>query len=169
MPLAVNQPSDDIRTLSQEWDVLEPLMAGTRVMRAAGTLLLPKWPNEEQDAYSARLAVATLFPAYQRTVGVMSGKPFAKALTLSDDTPASIRAWAEDIDLQGVNLHAFASQMFAESFYGLAGILVDYPRMETPPEGRTVAQVEATGARPYFVRVMHRQIIGWQAAVERGA
>jgi hypothetical protein len=98
----------------------------------------------------------------------MAGKPFAKPLTLSDDTPAQIKAWAEDIDRQGVNLHAFAAEMFEESFNGLAGILVDYPRVTPVRTGRTVAQVEASGARPYFVRVMHRQILGWRTEVIAG-
>lgn len=179
MPLAVNDPSDEIKSLACEWDVLEPLMAGTRAMRAASVRLLPKWPNEEQSSYDARLAVATLFPAYRRTVGVMAGKPFAKSLTLSEDAPASVKAWSEDIDRQGVNLHAFAAEMFEKSFYGLAGILVDYPDtrprdengkpVSAKPEQRTVAQVEASGARPYFVRVMHRQILGWRTASEGGA
>ncbi|KGQ19919.1 62kDa structural protein [Lysobacter dokdonensis DS-58] len=162
MPLAVNEQSEEINLLACEWPVLEALQAGTPAMRNARMTYLPQWPNEEAASYTARLATATLFPAYRRTVNVMASKPFAKALVLSDDTPESIVTWAEDIDLQGVSLHAFAAEMFNETVgYGLAGILVEYPA-EVSSAGLTVAQLEASGRRPYFVRVMHDQILGYK-------
>lgn len=174
MPLAVNQQSIDVTALAENWPVCEDLMGGTPAMRKAGVLHLPKWPGETAEGYRSRLDTATLFPAYRRTVSVMAGKPFAKALTLSD-ADARIEEWAKDVDRGGVNLHAFAGEMFEESFYGLAGILVEYPDTRPrdaqgrpvigPMPARTVAQVEASGARPYFVRVMHAQILGWQVSI----
>ena len=177
MALAVNQQSSEIAELAKAWPMLEALQQGTDAMRAGGPKYLPQWPNEEEKSYRARIATATLFPAYRRTVSVMSGKPFAKALTLSEGTPASIRTWSENIDLQGVNLHAFAAEMFAESFFGLAGILVDYPDTTVRDENgqpvaqqpvRTVAEVQAAGIRPYWVRVRHNQILGWRAQLIGG-
>ncbi|MGY3265810.1 DUF4055 domain-containing protein [Lysobacter sp. HA35] len=163
MPIAVNEPNDEIKALRKQWSVLDALLGGTPAMREGGCHLLPKWPNEEQAAYNARLATATLFPAYRRTVGVMAGKPFSKTLTLKD-APPQIEAWAEDIDRQGVSLHTFAAEMFEESFHGLAGILVEYPRVgENAPA--TVADAEAAGLRPYWVRVKHGQILGWRATM----
>jgi hypothetical protein len=169
MPLAVKEQSEEIKNLALEWAVLEALQGGTPAMRKAGQAYLPKWPNEEAASYTARLATATLFPAYKRTVSVMAGKPFAKELTLSEDAPESIKKWSQDIDRQGVSLHAFAAEMFRETVgYGLAGVLVDYPSTIPVTNGRTVAQVEASGARPYFVRVMHSQILGWRSEVVGG-
>jgi hypothetical protein len=166
MPLAVNEPSAEVKAMRLEWAILEALQGGTPAMRRASTALLPQWPAEEQASYLARLNTATLFPAYKRTVRVMSGKPFAKALTLADAAPA-IETWAQDIDQQGVSLHVFAAEMFAESFYGLAGILVDYPIVDAgQPE--TVAQREAAGRRPYWVRIKHDQVLGWRAKVDGG-
>src|SRR6478672_13164360 len=105
MPLAVNEQSAEAKRLAEQWTVLEALQGGTPAMRAAGKAFLPQWPNEEAASYSARLATATLFPAYRRTVGVMASKPFSEKLALSEDAPASIVQWAEDIDRQGVSLH----------------------------------------------------------------
>lgn len=167
MALAVNEPNDEIRALQEQWCKLEALDGGTPAMRKAGKSLLPQWPAEEDAAYAARLSTATLFPAWKRTVNVMSGKPFSKALTLSDASP-SIEKWAEDIDQQGVSLHSFAAEMFREDMgYGLAGILVDYPRA---PEGgfRSRAEQEASGQRPYWVRVKHSQILGWRSKTTGG-
>lgn len=165
MPLAVNETTLEVRALAEQWKVLDALMGGTPAMRKASTFLLPKWPAEEDGAYAARLATATLFPAYRRTVSVMAGKPFAKALTIKD-ADERIETWCEDVDLQGVNLHVFAGEMFEESFYGLAGILVEYPRV--PPGGMTVAQAERAGLRPYMVRIRHDQIIGWRTGMIQG-
>jgi len=155
--------------MAQDWDMLEALMSGTRAMRARGETYLPRWTLEHPNDHVARLAVATLFPAYQRTVSVMVGKPFAKALVLSDDTPPEIEAWAEDIDLEGVSLHVFAAEMFAETFYGLAGILVEAPKAVEPKGGMvTKADQIQAGVRPYFVRVLHNQLLGWRVEKVNG-
>ncbi len=159
MPIAVYDTNDEITARRKEWAVLDALMGGTPAMRKAGQTLLPMWPAEDGKAYDMRLVTATLFPAYRRTVGVMSGKPFAKPLQLKDADP-QIEQWAEDIDLQGVSLHSFAAEMFQEPVaYGLGGILVSYPRV---PEGgfRSKGEMPAS-MRPYLVRVKHSQILGW--------
>ena len=177
MALKVNEQSDAVKTMALEWAVLEALNGGTPAMRVAGKDHLPQWPSEESSSYAARLRTATLFPAYKRTVVVMAAKPFSKELTLSDDTPGQIKSLAEDIDLQGVSLHNFAAEMFVETLgFGLAGVLVDYPDTRAkddkgqpkPGPQRTVAQVEAEGLRPYFVRVRHDQILGWRTALVGG-
>jgi hypothetical protein len=145
-------------------------MAGTAAMRKAGDKLLPKWPNEDPEAYKARKAQATLFPAFRRTVSVMAGKPFSKAITLGEDVPPQIAEWAEDIDREGVNLHVFSAEVFAEALaYGLAGILVEAPKaVETGARVATRADQNAAGMRPYFVRVMHGQILGWRIETING-
>ncbi len=165
MPDAVNAPSAAVAAMAVEWPMLEALMGGTARMRAEGERLLPRWPGEELESYRARLGTATLFPALRRTVSAMTGKPFAKPLTLGAETPAQVAAWADDIDLEGVSLHVFAAEMFAEALtYGLAGILVEAPR---GPAG-TLADQAAAGVRPYFLRVMHGQILGWRTEVVSG-
>jgi hypothetical protein len=170
MATAVNDRSAEATALAEDHPMLEALMKGTRAMRGAAEQMLPKWPNEEPTSYAARKSTATLFPAYRRTVSVMSGKPFSKEAVLSDDTPEQIKLWAEDIDREGVSLHVFAQEMFGEGFYGLAGILVEAPK---PPEPTgavvTVADEKAAGIRPYFVRVMHGQILGWRVSTINGA
>src|SRR6185312_10730750 len=113
MALKVHEQSAQIATLTADWQLVADLLGGTRTMRAAGKVRLPQWPNESADSYQARLSTATLFPALARTLGVMAGKPFSKALTYGDDVPARIREWCDDADLQGANLHAFAADLLA--------------------------------------------------------
>lgn len=170
MTATVDALSPSISAMGKAWGVTEPLMGGTEAMREAKTLL-PKWPKEEDDAYKARLATATLFPAFRRTVSVMVGKPFSKALMLGDDVPAQIVEWAEDIDREGVNLHVLCAEMMGEALaHGLCGVLVEAPK-QAGGTGRvqTKAEQQQAGMRPYFVRVMHRQILGYRIASANGA
>jgi hypothetical protein len=169
---AVDHVSDAVKALQAEWAVTEPLMKGTLAMREASTALLPQWPNEAVEAYGARKKTATLFPAYRRTVSVMAGKPFSKEIVLDKTVPARLVEFAQDIDMQGTNLHAFAAGMLTEAMaHGLCGILVDAPKQPptTSPRGPTVAEQKAQGVRPYFVRVNHSQLLGWKIRAGNGA
>lgn len=176
MPIAVNERSAEVSGLASQWPMLEALMNGTAAMRAGDGAFLPKFPNEEPDAHGARIARATLFPAFRRTVSVMAGKPFSKPLTFSEATPVEIKGvtsaagqreqagWADDIDREGVNLHTFASEMMVEALaYGLCGILVEAPKpIDTGKPVITRQDEKDNGVRPYFVRVRHDQILGWR-------
>ena len=143
-------------------DLAKALLGGTSAMRAAGERYLPKWPNEQQESYSCRLAVSTLFPAYGRTVETLTGKPFSQPVTVNDDVPGVIRALLPAIDSEGRNLDAFAAQALEVALgYGLAGILVDFPRMDGV---KTLADQRNRGARPYFVLIKPEAIVGWRVA-----
>lgn len=163
----VSKKSDAVAAMSDDWDLVAALMGGTAAMRRAGKTHLPQWPAEEDAAYKARLATATLFPAYSRTVSVLTGKPFSKPITIGEDVPERIKGWLENIDLEGRNLHAFAADLCSEALgYGLCGILVDCP----PAQGaRTVADEKRAGVRPYFVHVRHDAILGWRAEKRGGS
>lgn len=161
MAQKVQHQSSEVTTLAANWPIVEALQGGTASMRAAGTSFLPKWTGEEKESYDARLSTATLFPAFNRTVSVMSGKPFSKQLTIGEDAPAKIRAWADDIDMQGNSLHTFAAALMDEVLaFGLAGVLVDHPKVDG---ARTRADERAIGARPYFLAIKHNQILGWKS------
>lgn len=167
MTLKVNEQTAAVKAMAENWPIAEALLGGTKAMRDASRSFLPMWPNEDDEAYKARLASATLFPAFARTLGVMAGKPFAKQLTFGEDVPAKIRSWCDDCDREGRNLHTFASEMLAEALgYGLGGVLVDFPRAEGL---RTRAEEVAAGVRPYMVKIRHDQILGWRVGTVNGA
>lgn len=164
---AVRKQSAAVAEMSVHWPLIRALLGGTAEMRKAGKTYLPRWPNEDQQSYDARLKVATLFPAFKRTVEVLAGKPFSKPLTIGDDVPAKIKAWCEDIDMQGRNLHAFAASQCEEALRpGLSGILVDYPKTEGV---RTIAEEAAAGVRPYFVHILAENILGCRSQRVNGA
>lgn len=152
---AINQQNDTVKRMAEAWAVIDPLMGGTQAMRKAGKTLLPQQPREDDEDYKYRLGTATLFPAYQRTCTVMSGKPFSKQMTINEDVPPKVKALLPDIDGQGRSIHAFASQLFAEALsHGFGGVLVDFPA-----EG---------GQRPYWTHYAHDSILGWRLDTSEG-
>ncbi len=168
MALKVQDQSAEVKAMAGNWHIAESLLGGTAAMRAAGTAYLPKWPNEDQESYAARLATATLFPAMARTISVMGGKPFAKQVVLSEDVPPKISAWCENCDQQGNNFHSFLADVMAEQLgFGLCGVLVDYSKK--PAEVKTQAEEAALGLRPYMVFIRHHQILGWKAERRDGS
>lgn len=162
----VATPSAAVAAQQADLELVQTLMGGTRAMREAGEKYLPRWPNEDVRAHSARVECAVLFPAYDRTVSTLASKPFSKPITIGEDVPARIRAWCENIDLQGRNLHVFCADVFRHALgEGLAGILVEYPRADGV---RTRADERARNLRPYFVAVRKADILGWRSAVVDG-
>src|SRR3546814_14604575 len=77
-------------------------------MREAGELRLPREPGESLEAYRIRLHRTVLFNGLGRAVQTLSGKPFAKPATLSDDADPRLRALARDLDFGGRDLSGFA-------------------------------------------------------------
>lgn len=160
--MSVRDPTAAVEAMAGPWQLVTDLLGGTDAMRAAGKERLPQWQGEPDEAYRTRLSIATLFPAFARTVDVLTGKPFSKPVTLSDDVPARVREWADDVDLQGRDLHAFAAHICGHAVgYGWAGILVDVQQADGV---RTVADERARGLRPYFVDVHARNLLGWRSA-----
>ncbi len=153
--------SDEITAMAVEWAPITAILGGTRAMREARTVYLPQNTAESEVNYSGRLKRSTLFPGFRRTVGTLSAKPFSDPLKLQDDVPAQLKVYAEDIDLEGRNLQAFAHDVFGTALaYGLSHILVDYPPTLT---NQTLADQRSSGARPYFVHIRPYQILGWKS------
>lgn len=142
--------------------MITALLGGTAAMRKAGKTYLPRWPNEEDAFYQNRLAVATLFPAFSRTVEVLSGKPFSRPVTWDETVvPARIREMFTDIDLQGTNLHSFLADICEEAMaYGLCGILVEHPPADKP---LSLAEERQRGLRPYFVKVTANSLLDYES------
>jgi len=158
---SVAKPSKAVLKLREDWDLVTKLLGGTTAMREASTKYLPKWPNEEDDSYSARLKTATLFPAFKRTAVTLSSKPFSKPITIGDDVPPAVKSLLDDVTTSGVNLDTFAADiMFTAMSYGLCGMLAEYPKR--PIEAVTIADEKALKLRPYLAKVHPESLLGWR-------
>lgn len=159
MATKVNEVDAPIARMQADWAVIDALLGGTPAMRKAGNTLLPQQPRESDDDYKYRLSTSTLFPAFERTLAVMAGKPFSKEITVADSVSGQVIGLLPSIDDKGTSLHAFASRAFREMVsHGFGGILVDHTK--TDGQARTLADAKSMGARPYWVHYKHGQILG---------
>lgn len=167
MALQVQDRDPRLDAMAKHWPKIDALLGGTFEMRAAKTAHLPKQPNESEADYEYRLSTSTLFPAFERTSGVMAGKPFAKELT-QHGVPKAVEAFLGNIDGEGRSLHSFASEVFITTAiqYGIGGILVDFTK--TDGEAKTVADEQRLGVRPYWVHIKHEQILGYKTEMQGG-
>lgn len=174
-------------TTSAAYDVMEPrwalmdaLLGGTDAMRAAGERFCPKHEEETDLSYEARLAGAVLYNMTEQTLDSLAGKPFSAPIKLSKDVPAIIAGtpenpaagFADDIDLQGNNLHVFCRKWFREGLAkAFCHVLVDLPPPAAPAvEGqpRTLADDRREGRRPFWVLVKPEAVLFARAEVVNG-
>jgi hypothetical protein len=148
------------------------LMGGTWAMRKARQKYLPKEEAESQKAYENRLSRTTLFNAFAKTVGDMTGKVFAKEIAIKDNVPNEIKQFVEDIDLTGRHLNVFAHDVFLDGIITGGGyILVDLPPSVVRDDGATatLADEAAAGLRPFMVYIPIENLIGWKSSIINGA
>lgn len=161
----VSSPNAAWHAMAPDWELIADLLGGTRAMRAAGERWLPREPKESLEAYRIRLSRTVLFNGLGRAVQTLSGKPFAKPVTVADGTDPRLRALCQDLDLGGRDLTTFARDVLRAALTdGVTHILVDYP--EAARFGETLHDERVRGARPYFVHIPARDLIGWR--VDRG-
>lgn len=157
----------EVKAMQEDWSRCAALLGGTNAMRSAAKTYLPQFPNEPDDNYKKRLAVSVLFPAYLRTVDTLAGKPFSKAITVSEDLSPKLKDYLDDVDGKGQNLHAFSRSVFHTGLgFGLGGILVDWPAVKRAPGAPPLSQADekAMNLRPYFVQIRPTQLLDCQVA-----
>lgn len=160
-----------VEDMREDWAIVDPLMGGTRAMRAAGEELLTRWPDEEKDAYQKRLDRSTLFPAYSETVKNNTGRVFAEPIVLGEDVPPALQELTQDFDRQGNNMQVWAKSYFSQALsHGLCHALAEYPNIKPKGDAELVtrADAQAVKARPYAIMIRPQQVIGWLSSNEGG-
>lgn len=161
MTNSVAQQSPEIQAMLEASAPCRDLMKGGRHMREKGEQYLPKFPQETDDDYDARLASTWLFDGVGKTIEDLSGKVFETPVTLSE-TNTDLDFWAYNVDLQGRDLAQFARDVFDQAqASGISFIMVD-----APARGElTRAQAQAGNFRPYFVSLSLEELLGYKTAV----
>lgn len=148
-----------------EWGMLRSLLGGTRAMRDAGQVFLPKEQAEKDPAYNNRLNRSFLFNAFKDTIIKVGNKPFTKPVTLQGDLPDQrLKDIEDDVDLQGTTVTEYSKKILKSALtYGIVHTFVDFPVV---PEGISLAEENEINARPFWRIVEAPDLIGWQ--FERG-
>lgn len=151
--------------MSAAWFSIDCVVGGTAFFRTNASTLLPREPQELEDAWKRRVSHATLSPYTVRIAEQAAGLILRKGIVLSNKTQdADVdpywEEFADSIDGRSTDLIAFARRVLISSLlYGHAGILVDYPTREAAP---SLQAERLAGIRPYFSFVDCKQIIGWR-------
>lgn len=155
-------PSSDYAAMAPYWSMVETLLEGASAVRKVEAYL-PQFPNESLANYKYRLKNAKFTNIYRDVVENLAAKPFTKEVRLTgDDYSPAIKALVEDVDGSGNHLHAFATTFFFRAVNdAIDWILVDYPSM---PEGATLADERASGARPFWVEVRAQDMLAVYSA-----
>jgi hypothetical protein len=152
----VNTPSQDYQDMELDWKVTGDLFAGQRQMRNERTVYLPQEPGEIDEAYAIRLERTVLYNLYRKTVKDLTGKMFAKPITL-DSVPKKIESYWENIDLLGNDGDTFFRNILEDGInHGLSYVLADYP---TDAAGLNLAQQNSLKVRPYLKHILAEQVI----------
>ena len=159
--MTVNTKHQSLKDAEEDLSLVDALWGGTRKMREAGTLYLPKATAEETSDWQARRDRSVLTNFFKKTIKVMAGRLFEDTVTVKDTTPAFID-FAENVDLEGRNLHRFAYDLTQKCVRdGLRFIVIDAPAATGV---KTAAEERMAGIRPYFVEVDIRNVLGWKTA-----
>ncbi len=160
--MAINTPTKTYRSAAKNWKLPVALYGGTRAMRNVGIEYLPKEPKESDLAYKRRLEMTFLFNAFRAAVSTNLGKIFSEEIKV-DGVSDSMQAELNNCDNQGADVHGFFKDIAEEAFKrGLCHVLVDSPKRDNV---KTEADRINQNLRPYFVKVLPEQLIGWKYEV----
>lgn len=165
----LNEPinkSNDYLAMLDYWDIIDVILGGASVIRAAGEKYLPRFQNEtltedasgnRYDPYEPRRLHAPFTNIFEDIVQNLASKPFAHELELDESVGEPYVTLAEDIDGMGNNLHTFAQEVFQAAInYSITWLLVDYSRAITRPDGQVLSLADEASQqlRPYWVHVL---------------
>lgn len=153
----------DYEKFAPKWKRARDVIAGQDAMHTAGEAYLPKLTDETANEYKARIKRSDFFNGTWRTIDALSGMAFRKPPT--QDVPAAIESYLDDITMSGLTMEGFAKETVEEMLsVGRIGVLIDHP---APPENVTaitVAAAQSLGLRPTLQLYLTESIRNWKFA-----
>jgi len=130
------------------------LMDGTEAMRLQQTTYLPKFPKEEDTAYSTRLAATFLNPAFSDAITKQSAKPFSRPVTVEgiDSISSRLTGITEDIDGRGTSMTALGKKAFSSAAtYRRVFLFTDFSQVDLPENATKLDEAKAGGRTSTFI------------------
>lgn len=156
---AMLQRTPDIAAMVPYWDQTDAIVDGIKAMRLAGDDFLPRFSEEEAEEFEFRLSLTKMTNVYRDIVESLSAKPFEReVLLLGDDVPDQLKEFCLDVDGAGNNITAFTNSVFFNGINSaIDWIYIDFPKVEG--QFANMAEYKAAGMRPYWSRVLARNVI----------
>lgn len=150
----------DTAAMVPYWDKVDAIVEGYEAVKLAGETYLPKFCDETKSEYAVRLELTKFTNIYRDVLEGLATKPFEEEVTiLGDAVPSQITEFAEDVDGSGSSLTMFSAVTFFNGINSaIDWIFIDYPTV-APGAVRTVADVKASGARPFWSHVLGRNVL----------
>ena len=147
--------------------MVKSIMGGITAMREGRETYLPKFESEEFLSYDKRVDNACMTNVFADIVENISQKPFKEKTTLTEDSTEVLTEFAEDLDGRQTNLHSWAAMMFESALVDdMTWTLIDYT--QGIPEGASVAEERAMGARPIWVHYLSCDVLAVYSEVVAG-
>lgn len=151
------------------WNLTDDLIVGYDAVKAQGAKYLPKFSDEPQSDYDARLQQTEMTNVYGDVVETLAGKPFEEAVTLEQDKneetgeaiplPSGLDDFVKDVDGAGNDLTSFVATTFFNGINSaIDWIYVDYPKVDAATV-RTQQDVINNGIRPFWSHVLGRNVL----------
>ena len=145
-----------------DWQPVRSLLGGTRAMRKAGTVYLPREEAESEKSYRNRLGRSFLYAGLKNAVAELTSKPFQKPVEVKPGLGPKLSRIEKSTDRLGTSLTSLFRRALAEKIaYGKYHILVDSPS----DQPTNLAEEEKRDVRPYFVFVPADAVIGWKTKI----
>lgn len=154
--------------MADEWHIVSSLRSGTRGMRAAAELYLPRYPKEGDDEWIFRLNNSFCEELLGDAVDEMIAKPFSEPVTFEGTVPDWIKELNKDVDGEGTGIQEFARSFVTEAvWWGLAHLAVD---ARNPPDTLPPAPLlkDFEGAFPRMRVVPGPNMLCWYRETTRG-
>ncbi|RUW55596.1 DUF4055 domain-containing protein [Mesorhizobium sp. M1A.F.Ca.ET.072.01.1.1] len=167
--------SPDSAAMVDYWDQTDTIIDGIKALRLAREKYLPKFVDEDEKEYDFRVNATKLTNVYRDIIEGLASKPFEEEISLvtsdkegSKVIPQQITEFIEDVDGSGNNLTVFSSGVFFNGINSaIDWIFVDFPTVD-PSQVRSVADAKAAGVRPFWSRVLGRNVLEAKTAMIGG-
>lgn len=150
------------------WNLTDDLIVGYEAVKACGDKYLPRFSEEPEANYKARLEQTEMTNVYGDIIEALAGKPFEEPVTLQQDKseageaiplPDDIEAFVKDVDGAGNCLSSFTAATFFNGINSaIDWIYVDYPKVD-PAIVRTQQDEKDNNIRPFWSHVLGRNVL----------
>jgi hypothetical protein len=165
MTTKINQIDPDIAAARADWQLVRDMIAGSRTVKAAGPIYLPRDPGSTNSEYENQKMRTPFFPATARTLEGILGLMLRKSATI--DAPDAVAPCLDVITPDGMSIDDLYEYLDRETLItNFTGVFVD-PPAEIAPPGTSPTDAIDEGYRPFISVYPAETILGIETKIVR--